>query len=463
LEVYWDNAFGSASMHLRVATRAPLHYTYDHANRLTRVTEGSLTTQFGYNGDGVRTSKTVAGDTTEYVLDLAATLPVVISDTQAVYLYGLDIIAQQQTERLYYVHDGLGSVRQLVDSTGQIETNYAYDPFGVPLVGGQVYNPYQYTGEAWDAEAELLYLRARYYQPGVGRFVTKDPWAGSRLRPGTWDGYVYVLNSPVNYADPTGLDFTGPGPACPDCGQSARIVAPELRVPPEVVVELLLTAWVPHEILLGHEPDPYFLYQEMMTYAQTGYSRRASLSMSELVLLTWFFPVGPEQRSFGPNYSLTKDVATDPAIQWFKGEWAKAGHPLPFSRPHQRDPRTGTPIARAIGWAAFFQENYELGVCVLGRGSETAGGRIDPVGGVLGSLDVIRVESAGVGRVRFEVLNIMDRPSGSRSPGTTDYRWEAVKRSEANWLNGDWWGTTVYQHFYWYESDPIGVRRLGEP
>jgi len=55
--------------------------------------------RFAYNGDGVRTSKTVAGDTTEYVLDLAAALPVVISDTEAVYLYGLDIIAQQQLER----------------------------------------------------------------------------------------------------------------------------------------------------------------------------------------------------------------------------------------------------------------------------------------------------------------------------------------------------------------------------
>ena len=76
-------------------------YSYDHANRLTQVTEGSLTTQFSYNGDGVRTSNPVAGDTTEYVLDLAATLPVVISDTEAVYLYGLDILAQQQAERLY--------------------------------------------------------------------------------------------------------------------------------------------------------------------------------------------------------------------------------------------------------------------------------------------------------------------------------------------------------------------------
>jgi len=74
-------------------------YTYDHANRLTQVTEGSLTTQFAYNGDGVRVTKNSSGDTTQYIQDLAATLPVVISDTEAVYLYGLDIIAQQQTER----------------------------------------------------------------------------------------------------------------------------------------------------------------------------------------------------------------------------------------------------------------------------------------------------------------------------------------------------------------------------
>jgi len=169
-----------------------------------------LITEFAYNGDGVRTSKTVAGVTTEYVLDLAATLPVVISDTEAVYLYGLDIIAQQQFDRLYYVHDGLGSVRQLVDTAGQIETNYAYDPFGVPLVGGDVYNPYQFTGEAWDAEVGLLYLRARYYQPEVGRFITKDPWPGDQDRAATLNRYIYVTNNPINYPDPGGLQ--GPDP-----------------------------------------------------------------------------------------------------------------------------------------------------------------------------------------------------------------------------------------------------------
>jgi hypothetical protein len=62
---------------------------------VTEVTKVWPTAQFAYNGDGIRTSKAVAGDTTEYALDLAATLPVVISDTDAVYLYGLDIIVPE--------------------------------------------------------------------------------------------------------------------------------------------------------------------------------------------------------------------------------------------------------------------------------------------------------------------------------------------------------------------------------
>ena len=64
-------------------------------------TDRTLTTQFAYNGDGVGTSKTIDETTNDYVLDLAATLPVVISDTDAIYLYGLDIIAQQRAERYY--------------------------------------------------------------------------------------------------------------------------------------------------------------------------------------------------------------------------------------------------------------------------------------------------------------------------------------------------------------------------
>jgi RHS repeat-associated protein len=75
----------------------------------------------------------------------------------------------------------------------------------VPLAGNGVPNPWQFTGEAWDAGVELLHLRARYYQPEVGRFITKDPWPGDVWRPGALNGYAYVMNDPVNVVDPSGL------------------------------------------------------------------------------------------------------------------------------------------------------------------------------------------------------------------------------------------------------------------
>ncbi len=424
-----------------------------------------MTTEFGYNGDGTRTSKTIGGDTTQYVLDLAATLPVVISDTDAVYLYGLDIIAQQevlrrssgQAPRLYYVHDGLGSARQLLDTTGDIETNYAYDPFGVPVVGGDVSNPYRFTGEAWDAEVGLLYLRARYYQPEVGRFISKDPWPGDPSRPGTLNGYPYVLNSPVNYSDPTGLDFTGPGPACPACGQYP-IVAAGLDLPPEVR-EYFLIAAVPHEILLGQAPNPYVLYSEMLSYSQTGYSARAALSQGEWMAVDWFAGFWrPAEQEFGPASSFTQDIMRDPAMDRFYVEWARQDPPykVPFSWPAPIDPE-GTAGA---DWAAYGREQLQLGACVLGHGSRTPEGRVDPVGGVLGSFK-IKVDWAGLGVVRFRVGNTMDRWSFGRLPWPEGWVWnpwhKPVPRDPPNMWPGDWWGTTVEQHFYWYERHPLGV------
>jgi RHS repeat-associated protein len=256
-------------------------YSYDHANRLTQVTQGSQTTQFAYNGDGIRTSKTVDGDTTQYVLDLAATLPVVVSDTEAVYLYGLDIIAQQQSERQYYFHDGLGSVRQLLDSTGEVQTNYAYDPFGVPVVTGDASNPYRFTGEAWDAEVELLYLRARYYQPETGRFVTKDPWAGNLWQPGTLNRYVYVTNNPVNLLDPTGLNGADPlglrglhgssDPLTEEQWELARREATLLSVPVELVAGTIAVEIV-HDTQ-WHDPVLDLMLASGLTLHYVGQSR----------------------------------------------------------------------------------------------------------------------------------------------------------------------------------------------
>ena len=366
----------------------------------------TLTTQFAYNGDGVRTSKTVDETTTGYVLDLAATLPVVISDTDAIYLYGLDIIAQQQAERHYYVHDGLGSVRQLADATGQIATSYAYDPFGVPLSAGSVYNPYRYTGEAWDAETELLYLRARYYQPATGRFVTEDPWPGDASRPSTLNRFVYVSNNPVNYADPSGhAEFGTRRPPYPGSVYSALYPG-------------------------AYDPDESF---------------RQAVGL----VRDWYFEEGDVVQYFGPGEPLTQDVRYSVGMQQFHQEWKAAGHWVPWSWDKQSiDRREGTPLIQRLAWGAktFARAQWDLFQCAIGRGSPTPEGQIDPVVGILGSFNEIAVLPENTDMLRFIVHNVMGRRSFLRLKGT---RFSPLQNEPRGESGG--WGGTIEQYFYWFE------------
>jgi RHS repeat-associated protein len=189
-------------------------YTYDHANRLVQIVSGTLTTGFTYNGAGDRVAKIVDGVTSAYVLDPAAGLTQVLQETTGgqttSYLYGHDLLAQYDSGTwAYHVDDGLGSVRQLADSAGQVVQSYSFSPFGVPLgeSGGE---PYGFTGEQWDVSAGLVYLRARYYQPATGRFLSKDPFRGFPSRPQTLNPFAYVRNNPINLVDPVGLQGVQP-------------------------------------------------------------------------------------------------------------------------------------------------------------------------------------------------------------------------------------------------------------
>ncbi len=102
--------------------------------------------------------------------------------------------------------DALGSVRQLVDAAGQVTLAQSYDPFGVPVeTSGSGESDFGYTGEWWESYTELLFLRERYCDPSVGRFLTMDRWAGDVVWPGTLNNFIYVLDNPINVVDPQGL------------------------------------------------------------------------------------------------------------------------------------------------------------------------------------------------------------------------------------------------------------------
>ena len=123
-------------------------------------------------------------------------------------MYGLGLIAKTDSQdgQLYYLADGLASTTGLTDGEGSVVGTYTYDVFGAirSETGGQA-NDYRFTGQQLDVASDLYYLRARYYDPAIGRFLTRDPFCGWFASPQSQNPYAYVMNSPALYADPMGL------------------------------------------------------------------------------------------------------------------------------------------------------------------------------------------------------------------------------------------------------------------
>jgi RHS repeat-associated protein len=150
-------------------------------------------------------SQTINGVTTHFVVDSSSSLSQVLSDGTNNYLYGDGLIAQDPgAGPEYFLTDGLGSVRQLADTSSQIILNRTYQPYGQELTTqGRESTLFGFTGEITDPSG-LVYLRSRYYDPGNGRFLTQDTWPGRQTDPASYNAWLYANSNPINYADPSG-------------------------------------------------------------------------------------------------------------------------------------------------------------------------------------------------------------------------------------------------------------------
>jgi len=175
-------------------------YTYDAANRLTAF---NGTTTYAYNGLGDRYQQTVSSTTTTYVLDLNAGLTQVLDDDDSAYLYGLGRIAEVDGSLEYFMGDALRSTRQLV-SNDAVTLTKSYAPYGEDLYSaGSGDSAFAFTGEQTNQNG-LVYLRARYYGLGDGRFLTRDTWGGNVNQPITFNRWQYANANPIRYSDPSG-------------------------------------------------------------------------------------------------------------------------------------------------------------------------------------------------------------------------------------------------------------------
>ncbi len=114
---------------------------------------------------------------------------------------GAGIEAVRRGQRTYYYHpDEQLSTALITDETVTIKNQYRYDAFGAGLeVSEELPNRIRYTGQQYDGVTEQYYLRARYYNPMLGRFLQEDVYQGDGL-----NLYAYCRNNPVVYCDPSG-------------------------------------------------------------------------------------------------------------------------------------------------------------------------------------------------------------------------------------------------------------------
>src|SRR5439155_26265092 len=99
--------------------------------------------------------------------------------------------------------------RQLLNSAGAVTDTYAYDAFGnIVAQTGSTPNSFLYRGEQYDAALQMYYLRARYYRPQVGRFLTQDTYEATAEDPPSLHKYLYANADPVDGIDPTGHGLT---------------------------------------------------------------------------------------------------------------------------------------------------------------------------------------------------------------------------------------------------------------
>src|SRR5262249_24825445 len=105
----------------------------------------------------------------------------------------------------YYTRDHLGSIRELTDGSGNVRARYAYDPFGRRTrLSGDVQSDFGFAGMFWAAEANLSLTHFRAYDPGLGRWLSRDPLRHAETSEGP-NLYAYVRNEPIGRIDPSGL------------------------------------------------------------------------------------------------------------------------------------------------------------------------------------------------------------------------------------------------------------------
>jgi len=208
--------------------------TYTDEGQTATITEANKTLTIGYGPDGDRfkTDYSVGGANqyTRYYFDTyEKEFKYGVLQKQLNYIYAggqLIAIFEQNSgsgNKLHYVYtDRQGSLKVITSATGAIEQRLSYDAWGVrrnyatglPLTDTELsaattLTSRGYTGQEHIDGMGLINMNARFYEPGLGVFLSPDNYVQDPLSSQNFNRYAYCINNPLKYTDPTGEFFLG--------------------------------------------------------------------------------------------------------------------------------------------------------------------------------------------------------------------------------------------------------------
>ncbi len=216
----------------RLTGRGPDTFGFDPLDRMTSSTVAATARTYVYNGDGLLKSR-IQGTTTNFLWDPSSSPSRLLMQGSDRLVYGLGplYVVKADGSTSSFARDGGKSVRAEVNGSGVVTASFRYRAYGAIAVsnGASVPSYLGYAGQLQDP-SRLLYMRARWYDPAVGRFTTRDPAAGSADVPATLNAFNYSALNPLLLTDPSGLAFQeeiaagGCDDTCDSSGQSTTTV-----------------------------------------------------------------------------------------------------------------------------------------------------------------------------------------------------------------------------------------------
>ena len=212
-------------------------FAYNALDVLTSLNSPSISDSYTYNAMNQRVQRAKNGTTTKHLWNPVGSLPNLTVDLdgsdnpQRFYVYGQGLINQIDASNnvRYHHYDYTGNTLALTDGSGATTDTYAYTPYGETFASGSSYNAFRFNGRygVTDDGTGLIHMRARYYAPKFGRFVSLDTKNLRQFGDAGSNRYAFATSNPISMVDPAGLS-----------GEAAYLLANGVGLTPAMVEAL---------------------------------------------------------------------------------------------------------------------------------------------------------------------------------------------------------------------------------